>query len=176
MVWTISGQSGQWCPKSVQSGQWWPKSARSGQYLFLGIVGLTKACFGYGRSGQYLSWVAEFILGVHKVMTFELQWPLFSNLYTFRVTCLQAICIRVFSDIPDIKCYKEIDVPFLLCSHPSNTEPCISFDALNFFRSDAYRKICENSKIMTLLQSTIIISTICFLSEWMSHCFKQHVT
>ena len=53
MVWTMSGQS----------GQWWPKSARSGQYLSLGIVGLANACFGYGRSGQYLSWVADFILG-----------------------------------------------------------------------------------------------------------------
>ena len=63
MVCTMSGQSGQWCPKSVQSGQWWPKSARSGQYLSLGIVGLANACFGYGRSGQYLSWVADFILG-----------------------------------------------------------------------------------------------------------------
>ena len=64
MVWTMSGQSGQWCPKSVQSGQWWPKSARSGQYLSLSIVGLANACFRYGRSGQYLSWVADFILGV----------------------------------------------------------------------------------------------------------------
>ena len=74
MVWTtvwpkvgsvcpMSGQSGQWCPKSVQSGQWWPKSARSGQYISLGIVGLTNACFGYDRSGQYLSWVADYILG-----------------------------------------------------------------------------------------------------------------
>ena len=44
---------------SVQSGQWWPKSARSGQYLSLGIVGLANTCFGYGRSGQYLSWVQE---------------------------------------------------------------------------------------------------------------------
>ena len=60
----MSGQSGQWCPKSVQSGQWWPKSARSGQYLSLGIVGLANACFGHGRSGQYLSWVADFILGI----------------------------------------------------------------------------------------------------------------
>ena len=64
MVCTMSGQSGQWCSKSVQSGQWWPKSARSGQYLSLGIVGLAKACFGYGRSSQYLSWVADFILGI----------------------------------------------------------------------------------------------------------------
>ena len=48
---------------SGQSGQWWPNSARSGQYLSLGIVGLANACFGYGRSGQYLSWVADFILG-----------------------------------------------------------------------------------------------------------------
>ena len=63
MVWTKSGQSGRWCPKSVQSGQWWPKYARSGQYLSLGIVGLANACFGYGRSGQYRSWVADFILG-----------------------------------------------------------------------------------------------------------------
>ena len=63
MVWTMSGQSGQWCPKPVQSGQWWPKSAWSGQYLPLGIVDLANACFGYGRSGQYLSWVADFILG-----------------------------------------------------------------------------------------------------------------
>ena len=63
MVSTMSGHSGQWCPKSVQSGQWWPESARSGQYLSLGIVGLANAFFGYGRSGQYLSFVADFILG-----------------------------------------------------------------------------------------------------------------
>ena len=63
MVWTMSGQSGQWCPKSVQSGQLWPNSARSGQYLSLGFVRVANACFGYGRSGQNLSWVADFILG-----------------------------------------------------------------------------------------------------------------
>ena len=68
MVCIMSGQSGQWCPKSVQSGQWWPKSARSGQYLSLGIVGLANACFGYGRSGQYLSWVANFILGHNRTL------------------------------------------------------------------------------------------------------------
>ena len=63
MVVTMSGQSGQWCPKSVQSGQWWPNSARSGQYLSLGNVGLANDFFGYGGSGQNLSWVADFILG-----------------------------------------------------------------------------------------------------------------
>ena len=29
----------------------------------LGMVGLANACLGYGRSGQCLSWVADFILG-----------------------------------------------------------------------------------------------------------------
>ena len=59
MVWTMSCQSGQWCPKSVQSGQ----------YLSLGIVGLANACFAYVRSGQNLSWVADFILGQHPRFT-----------------------------------------------------------------------------------------------------------
>ena len=64
MVWKTSGQSGQWWPKSVQSGQWWTKSVWSAQYLSLGMVGLANACLGYGRSGQYLFWVADFILGL----------------------------------------------------------------------------------------------------------------
>ena len=63
MVWRKSAQSGQWWSKSVWSGQGWPKSVRSGQYLSLGMVGLANACLGYGRSGQYLSWAADFILG-----------------------------------------------------------------------------------------------------------------
>ena len=55
MDWTMSGQSGQWCPKSVQSGQWWPTSARSGQYLSLGIVGPANTCLGSRTSSWALN-------------------------------------------------------------------------------------------------------------------------
>ena len=66
-----SVRSGQWSGESLLSlanggqslwsGQGWPKSVRSGKYLSLGMVGLANAYLVYGRSDQYLSWVANFI-------------------------------------------------------------------------------------------------------------------
>ena len=64
MVWTNSAQFRQCWP--VWTVQGWQKSVRSGQNLPLGMVDLEPPLQDPSRSGQFLSLVADLILGVNQ--------------------------------------------------------------------------------------------------------------